>query len=326
MTAAGRDDARPDQPRRDEPRATGPRRDYVRWSTPSSRGLGPRFDRFRARTGGELMAEFFGTFILIALGCGSVAVAVVGLPGSGRQTAPFGPGNWLIISFGWAMAVAFGVYVAGGVSGAHLNPAVTLAWTLRRGFPLRKLPAYWAAQIAGAFAGGLLVYAVYNSAIRAYEASHHTPRSASLDTFSIFATFPAKYFGGGFVGPFVDQVVGTAILVALVAALIDAHNQAPTSNLGPYMVGLVVLVIGLAYGTNAGYAINPARDLGPRLVTEAFGWSRLAFPGSGAGFSDYFWIPLVGPLVGGAVGVLVYDGFVGTVLEHRPAERANADR
>jgi glycerol uptake facilitator protein len=231
----------------------------------------------------------------------------------------------LIISLGWGLAVAFGVWVAGGVSGAHLNPAVTLAWTLRRGFPLRKLPSYWAAQVAGAFCGGLVVYAVYSSALHAYEVTNHMPRRTAIDTFSVFATFPAKYFGGGVAGPLVDQIVGTAILVALIAALIDAHNQAPESNLAPLMVGLVVVVIGLAYGVNAGYAINPARDLGPRLVTAIFGWSRLAFPGSGAGFSDYWWIPIVGPLVGGVLGVLAYDGFVGTVLDVRPKEADNVD-
>jgi glycerol uptake facilitator protein len=297
---------------------------YVRWQTPSSRGIGPRWDRFRARTGGELMAEFFGTFILILLGCGSVAVAVVGLPGSGRQTGAFGAADWLIVSLGWGLAVAFGVYVAGGVSGAHLNPAVTLAWATRRGFPLRKVPAYWAAQLAGALAGAGVVYAVYDSAINAYEQTHHLARAGDGDTFGIFATFPAAYFHGSVVGPFVDQVVGTAVLVAIIAALIDAHNQAPESNLAPLMVGLVVVAIGLSVGTNAGYAINPARDLGPRLVTWMAGWGSAAVPGDGSGFSAYMWVPIVGPLVGGVLGVLGYDAFVGTVLEHRPSEPEDA--
>ncbi len=299
---------------------------YQRWNTPPSKGLGPKWDRFRARTGGELMAEFFGTFILIALGCGSVAVAAVGLPGSGRQTVAFGPANWLIIAFGWGLAVAFAVYVAGGVSGAHLNPAVTLAWTLRRGFPARKVPAYWAAQIAGAFCGGLLVYAVYDSAIRVYDVTNHTTRGASADTFGVFATAPAKYFGGANLGPLIDQIVGTALLVALIAALIDAQNQAPESNLAPLMVGFVVVVIGLAYGTNAGYAINPARDFGPRLVTSIFGWGKLAFPGDGAGFTKYWWIPIVGPLIGGCIGVLAYDAFVGKVLDQRPQDEDDAQK
>src|SRR5438105_3735083 len=120
--------------------------------------------RMRQSTGGELLAEFLGTAILIILGCGSVAVAVAGLPGSGRQTVSFGPANWLIISWGWGLAVVFGVYVAGGVSGAHINPAVTLAFALRRNFPWPKVLPYWAAQLVGAFAGAALVYAVYHDA------------------------------------------------------------------------------------------------------------------------------------------------------------------
>src|SRR5690348_2811895 len=113
----------------------------------SGRGL----VRLRAGLGGEMLAEFLGTFVLIMFGLGSVAVAVVGLPGSGRQSVPFGAANWLIIAWGWGMAVVFGVYVAGGISGAHLNPAVTLAMAVRRGFSWARVPAYWFAQVLGAF-------------------------------------------------------------------------------------------------------------------------------------------------------------------------------
>jgi glycerol uptake facilitator protein len=269
---------------------------------------------------GELMAEFLGTFVLIVLGCGSVAVAVAGLPGSGRQEGAFGAANWLIVAWGWGLAVVFGVYIAGGVSGAHINPAVTLAWAIRRKFPWAKVLPYWAAQLVGAFAGAAVVFAVYHQAISAYDqAQHIASRSQSLDTFAIFATFPAKYYGGGLVGPLVDQIVGTAILVALIAAIIDKRNQAPMSNMAPFLVGLVVVGIGLSYGTNAGYAINPARDLGPRLFTWIAGWNELAFPGDYSTFSGYWWIPIVGPLVGGAIGVLVYDLFIGNVLSAREA-------
>jgi glycerol uptake facilitator protein len=267
-----------------------------------------------------MLAEFFGTFVLIALGDGSVAVSVAGLPGSGRQNlhlAPFGPPNWLIIAFGWAFAVTFGVYVAGGVSGAHINPAVTLAFALRRRFAWRKLVPYWTAQVAGAFAGAALVYAVYAPAINWYNSTSHLARPHSLNTFSVFATFPASYFHGSFVGPFVDQVAGTAILVALIAALIDRRNQAPGGNLSGLLIGLVVAAIGLSYGVNAGYAINPARDFGPRLFTWLAGWSRIAFPGSYQWFSGYWWIPIAGPLVGGAIGIVAYDFFVGEVLRSR---------
>ncbi|GDY29156.1 MIP/aquaporin family protein [Gandjariella thermophila] len=274
-------------------------------------------------TGGELLAEFFGTMILILLGCGSVAVAVAGLPGSGRQSMPFGPANWLIVAFGWGLAVVFGVYAAGGVSGAHINPAVTLAFAVRRGFPWRKVVPYWTAQLAGALAGAAVVYAVYASAINAYNTTNNiASRTQSLDTFAIFATFPAKYFGNGWVGPFVDQVVGTAILLALIAALIDRRNQAPAANVAPYLIGFVVVAIGLTYGTNAGYAINPARDLGPRLFTFAAGWGPIAFPGHYGWFTNYWWIPIAGPLVGGVLGILLYDLFVGLVLAARQVPEA----
>jgi glycerol uptake facilitator protein len=284
------------------------------------------FMRMRATLGGEMLAEFFGTFILILLGDGSVAVAVAGLPGSGRQTLsvdPFGPANWLIIAFGWAFAVTFGVYAAGGVSGAHINPAVTLSFAVRRGFPWYKVVPYWLAQVAGGLTGAAVVYATYSGAISWFTNSHHTPKSGSLDTFAIFATFPAKYWNGAWPGPFVDQIVGTAILVALIAALIDGRNVAPKGNMSALLIGLVVGAIGLSYGTNAGYAINPARDLGPRLFTYADGWGSIAFPGRFQWFDNYWWIPIAGPLIGGVVGILLYDFFVGQVLGARgrlPAE------
>ncbi|MTD59368.1 MIP/aquaporin family protein [Amycolatopsis pithecellobii] len=275
--------------------------------------------RMRQNTGGELLAEFLGTAVLILLGCGSVAVAVAGLPGSGRQVVDFGPSNWLIIAWGWAFAVMFGVYVAGGVSGAHINPAVTLAFALRRGFPWRKVLPYWAAQLLGALAAAAVVYAVYHDAINAFNAAQRPPlsRPDSLSTFAIFATFPAKYFGNGVWGPLLDQIVGTALLVGLVAALIDNRNQAPRGNFAPVTIGLVVAGIGLSFGTNAGYAINPARDLGPRLLTLFEGWGNKAFPGNGDWFSNYWWIPIVGPLVGGVVGIFVYDLLIGQVLAAR---------
>ena len=266
----------------------------------------------------EVLAEFFGTFILVALGCGSVAVAVAGLPGSGRQVAPFGAADWLIIAWGWGFGVVFGVYVSAKISGGHINPAVTLAFALRRGFPWSKVPGYWLGQLVGGFAGAALVYAVYFPAIDAYnQANHLGARSGSLNTFSIFATFPASYFHGAWAGPFIDQVAGTAILLALIAALVDTRNTAPQSNLGPYVIGLVVVVIGLAFGTNAGYAINPARDLGPRLLAYAMGWGGIAFPGSYQWFSDYWWIPIAGPLAGGVIGIVCYDLFIGRALRAR---------
>ncbi|KAA5826071.1 aquaporin family protein [Saccharopolyspora hirsuta] len=280
---------------------------------------GQRRHGYREGLGGELLAEFLGTFVLILLGCASVAVAVAGLPGSGRQSDAFGPANWLIIAFGWGFAVVFGVYVAGGVSGAHINPAVTLAFAVRRAFPWRKVVPYVFAQLVGAFVAAALVFATYSWAIDAFNAKAGLSRNQSLDTFAIFATFPAKYFAGSWWGPLLDQVVGTAVLVLLIFALIDARNTAPAANLGPFLIGMAVTAIGLTFGPNAGYAINPARDLGPRLWTFLTGWGDIALPGSYQWFSWYFWIPIVGPLVGAVIGAVVYDLFIGHVVAARTA-------
>jgi glycerol uptake facilitator protein len=291
-----------------------------------ARGEGRRIGRIGGLWG-ELMAEFLGTMIILAFGDGCVAMAVAALPGSGRAETPttifLAAGDWLLIAFGWCFAVAFAVWVAGGVSGAHLNPAVTLAFAVRRGFPWRKVVPYWAAQVVGAFTGAAIVFMVYGSAINAYDLAAKTPRSSgtAVASYSIFATFPAGYFHGSNVGPLIDQIVGTAFLVLFVVAVIDARNTAVGSNLGPLIIGFIVAAIGMSYGANAGYAINPARDFGPRLFAWIAGWGKVALPGTdhsgGLDFSNYFWIPIVGPLIGGVIGVLIYDLFIGDVLHAR---------
>ena len=275
-------------------------------------------------TWGEVLAEFLGTFVLISFGDGVVAMAVAALPGSGRaQTSTtifLAAGDWLLIAWGWAFAVAFAVYIAGGVSGAHLNPAITLAFAVRRKFAWGKVLPYMAAQVVGAFAGAALVYLTYHDAIDAYNKATKTARDAAggLATYSIFATFPAPYFHGNMTGPFIDQVVGTMFLVLLVAAVIDLRNSAVKANLGPLVVGFAVAAIGISFGANAGYAINPARDFGPRLFAWVAGWGDVALPGTVNGsFSWYFWVPILGPLVGGIIGIFVYDWFIGDILHAR---------
>ncbi|WP_349899253.1 MIP/aquaporin family protein [Parafrigoribacterium soli] len=275
-------------------------------------------------TWGEVLAEFLGTFVLIALGDGVVAMTVAALPGSGRTSGAttffLGAGDWMPIAWGWAFAVAFGVYIAGGVSGAHLNPAVTLAFAVRRKFAWRKVLPYIVAQVVGAFAGAALVYAVYWQAIDAFNKASKTARDAAggLATYSIFATFPAPYYNGDSWGPLLDQIVGTALLVMAIVALIDSRNTAVKANLGPLIIGFVVAAIGLSFGANAGYAINPARDFGPRLFAWMAGWGQTALPGTIDGsFSWYFWVPIIGPLIGGIIGVLIYDLFIGDILHAR---------
>src|SRR3954469_12522751 len=214
--------------------------------------------RWRQTTAGELLSELIGTFVLICFGDGVVAMAVAALNQSGRGTLIFqASGDWLIIGWGWGFAVTFGVYVAGGISGAHINPAVTLAFAARRDFPWRKVPAYIAAQLVGAFLGALLVYIVYKGAIDSFERANKITRGDpnSVPTYSIFATFPAKYFGS-WLGPFIDQVVGTAFLVAFVFAVVDEINQSVRANLAPIVIGFIVVAVGLSFGANAGYAIK----------------------------------------------------------------------
>jgi glycerol uptake facilitator protein len=276
--------------------------------------------RLRATVWGELLAEFLGTFVLIAFGDGVVAMAVAALNQSGRGELIFAAsGDWLLIAWGWALAVAFGVYVTGGVSGAHINPAVTLALAVKRAFPWPKVVPYWVAQVLGAFVGGALVYFVYHDAISSFEAAKHITRGAlggaadSTPTFSIFATFPAPYFGSSMVGPLIDQIVGTAFLLMFVLALTDERNQPPKANLAPLLIGLAVAAIGMSFGANAGYAINPARDFGPRLLAWFTGWGQVAIPG----IHNYMWVPIVGPFVGGILGAIVYDIFIRDVLRDR---------
>lgn len=262
----------------------------------------------------EWLAEFFGTFVLLAFGAGVVAVAVVGLTQSGRTSAIFaGAGGWLLITWGWAMAVTMAVYVAGGVSGAHLNPAVTFAFAVKGDFPWAKVLPYWLAQVAGAFAGAALVYADYYPAINMWNAGHQVLSRAAaggMTTFSIFATFPARYYGTSLLGPLFDQVIGTFFLVLFVQAIIDAKNVGVKANLGPFIVGLAVAAIGMSFGTGAGYAINPARDFGPRLFCWLMGWGANAFPGP----HGYWWVPVIGPLVGGALAVVGYKLFIAETL------------
>jgi glycerol uptake facilitator protein len=272
--------------------------------------------RWQQSTVGELAAEFLGTFVLMTLGTGVVAMEVAALNQSGRGPEPFvASGDWMLIALGWGLAVTFGVYVAGGVSGAHLNPAVTLAMAARRGFAWAKVPGYMLAQLLGAFVGAGIVYLNYRSAILAFEGANDIVRGTpdSVTTFSIFATFPAPYFDSWF-GPFMDQVLGTALLVACIFAVTDEHNTPVQGNVAPFVVGLIVVAVGLSFGANAGYAINPARDLGPRIMTWIAGWKEVAMPGDYEKVSFYLWVPILGPLIGGLIGAFAYDGVIRNVL------------
>jgi MIP family channel proteins len=244
----------------------------------------------------EALAEFLGTFVLILLGTGVVAQVVLS-----RGTA----GSYLAINLVWGLAVTMACYVAGGVSGAHLNPAVTVALAVFRDFSWSKVLPYVAAQIAGAFVAAVVVFFTYREAISAFDGGVRQvlgPRG----TAGIFATYPQSFLST-FPGGFVDQVVGTAILMGVILGITDTRNTAPPAGLGPLIVGLLVVAIGASFGFNAGYAINPARDFGPRLFTAVAGWGTEVFRAGNA----WWWVPVTAPCIGSVLGAWIYEIFVG---------------
>jgi len=245
----------------------------------------------------ELLAEFFGTFILIVFGIGVVAQVVLSKGAAGST---------LSINIAWGLAVTMGCYVAAGVTGAHLNPAVTLALAVHRRFPWNKVLPYSVAQLAGAFIASAVVFATYHEALYAFDNGVRQVIGPQ-GTAGIWATYPQPFLSG-FPGGFIDQVVGTALLVGVIFAITDTRNSPAPAGLAPVVVGLLVLLIGATYGFNSGYAINPARDLGPRLFTFVGGWGSEVFRAG----NGWWWIPIVAPCVGGVVGGWAYDFFVGS--------------
>jgi glycerol uptake facilitator len=244
---------------------------------------------------GELAAEFAGTMILILFGVGVVAQVVAG-----------GLGDHDSIAWAWGLGVTLGVYVAARISGAHLNPAVTVALAVFRGFSWRKVLPYSLAQTLGAFVAALLVRWNYSEVIAAFDPGH-TIRSQG-----IFSTLPGNgELPVGTGGALRDQIIGTAILLFLILAITDLRNTSPAANLAPFVIGLIVVAIGMAWGTDAGYAINPARDFGPRLASFLTGYGG-AWRDQYGNF--YFWVPIIGPLIGAVLGAGLYDVLIGRHL------------
>ena len=291
--------------------------------TAADRGVPPGKRGWRASPMGEYLAEFLGTFVLIAFGTGVVAMYVVALPGSGRGGGIVSDADWLLITWGWGMAVAFGVYVAGGVTGAHINPAVSIAFAAFGRFPWRKVPGYIVAQVLGAIAGAALVYLNYRDAIQSFEAANGIVRDGGDATVSIFVTPPAPYFTD-YWGPLISEITGTALLLLIIFAVVDLMNLPPKANLAPLIIGLGVFAIGMSFGANSGYAINPARDFGPRILTWMMGWGDAAFPGKQNNLDVYFWVPIIGPLIGALIGAAIYKFFIEDILRAR-MKPADAD-
>jgi len=219
----------------------------------------------------ELIAEAFGTFVLVLIGTGVVAMVVLfgkGVPGEIVN------GGFTNITFAWGLGVTLAIYLTAKISGAHLNPAVTLTLAAFRGFPWSKVVPYSLAQILGGFCGAALTYLNYRPAFFKFDPD----LSHTAGVFSTFPAFPDVPMAG-----FFDQVVGTAILLLVIFALSDERNMPP--------------------GAMHGYAINPARDLGPRLFTVVAGFRNNGLTDN----SNTFVVPIVGPLVGGLLGGAAYD-------------------
>lgn len=227
--------------------------------------------------------EFFGTMVLIILGSGVVAGVL--LEKSKAQNA-----GWIVITAGWAFAVTLGVFTAKtfGSADAHLNPAVTIAFAIKTGV-WTNVPAYFAAQFSGAFVGAIFTWLHY--------LPHWAETKSSDLKLAVFSTSPAMRHP---VANMISEIFGTLVLIIGIYAIFSRGSGGITAGMGPFLVGILVWAIGLSMGGTTGYAINPARDLAPRLA-------HALLPIAGKGSSDwrYAWVPVVAPLIGGALGGLL---------------------
>ena len=247
---------------------------------------------------GQCIAEFLGTALLIFFGTGCVAALKLG----GADL-----GLWEICII-WGIGVSMAVYLAAGVSGAHLNPAVTIALWLFGTFERHRVPAYILAQVAGAFCSAALVYGLYSSLFFDFEQAQQMVRGSveSLELASIFSTYPHASLSFG--QAFLVEVVITAILLAMIMAITDDGNGLQSGPLAPLLIGLLIAVIGGAMGPLTGSAMNPARDFGPKLMTFFAGWGDVAF--TGGKDIPYFLVPIFAPILGACLGAAGYKALI----------------
>lgn len=250
---------------------------------------------------GECIAEFIGTGLLIFFGVGCVAALVL-------TNAQFG--QWEI-SIVWGFAVAIGVYCTAGVSGAHINPAVTVALAAFHGFDKAKVLPYIASQVTGAFCAAALVYGLYSNLFVDWEIANGIARDTpeALATAGIFSTYPNSALS--FTGAFAVEFVITAVLMFAILALGDDNNGAPRGPMNPLLIGIVVATIGGSLGPLTGFAMNPARDFGPKLFAYLAGWDYAL---SGAKDIPYFIIPVFATTLGACFGGWAYPKFIGAYL------------
>ncbi len=233
------------------------------------------------------LAELFGTMLLIILGDGVVANVVLNKT-KGQNS------GWIVITAGWAFGVTIAVYAVGTFSGAHLNPAVTIGLASIGKFAWAKVPVYIAAQMLGALLGATIVWLAY--------LPHWSVTESQASKLAVFCTAPAIR---NTPSNLLTEIIGTAVLVLGVLAVLTPKNLNPeygwNVGLGPALVGIIVAAIGLSLGGPTGWAINPARDLGPRIA-------HAVLPIAGKGHSDwgYAWIPVAGPIIGGVIAAFLY--------------------
>ncbi|KNF02276.1 hypothetical protein PSTG_04484 [Puccinia striiformis f. sp. tritici PST-78] len=247
-------------------------------------------------------AEFFGTAILALFG--TAANCQVALSNSNLVTSS-PAGTYLSVAFGWALAVMLGVFVSAGISGGHINPAVTLSLAIFRRFPWYKVPVYWLAQISGAVAGSGLTYLNYSSALNLFEGGHGVRNIEK--TGGLFFTNPLPYASNYLC--FYNEVLMTAILMIFVVAVGDQGNTSPPKNMGPFVIFWVVLGLASTLGMQTSFALNPARDLGPRIVTWLAGYGSAVWS---VRSNYWFSVAILGPGFGAIVGCFIYDFFIAT--------------
>ena len=252
---------------------------------------------------GECIAEFIGTGLLIFFGAGVVAAMVL-------AGADFG--QWEI-SIVWGLGVALAIYITGGVSGAHINPAVTIALCVFKGFEKNKVVPYIVAQLLGAFTAAALVYFLYSNLFIDFEASRGIVRGSaeSLATAGIFSTYPNSLLSN--TQAFVVEFFITAVLMAGILAIGDENNGAPKGALAAIAIGILIATIGASFGPLTGFAMNPARDFGPKLFAFFAGWGDVAFTGARA--NPYFWVPVLGPICGALAGAWTYLNLLSKQME-----------